>query len=398
MTIDDKALRLPAFLFKPVKMSYAFRYRAHRRALEEIIRNNRPTTPGARPGPLIIFPPSLNWHSQLFQRPQQLAVALAKQGALVFYIQAVNRTRATAENPNLVLEQISERLYLCSIPVGAFWFLKNPITYLLTWNAKYIAAFSSPRVIYDVVDEIQAFEGNPDQMIRRHQELLQRAEWVLTTAERLYKKVLQVRQDVILCPNGVDYDFFYQTKDQTTTPPPDILPILALNKPIIGYYGALAHWFDFDLLKAVANMRNDLSFILIGPEIDGSLQQSQALQLSNIHWLGVRSYMQIPQYLRCFDAAMIPFHLNDVTHATSPLKLFEYMAGGRPVVITAMEESLRFPGVIVANEPADFAHKLDQALQLRFDHNYLQLIDQVAQHNTWEIRAQQIFKALAMGT
>jgi hypothetical protein len=280
------------------------------------------------------------------------------------------------------------------LPSGSFWFLESPIIYLLTWNAKYMTAFDHPRVIYDYVDELDAFEGNRYQMERQHARLLQRADWVLATAERLYQSALPVRPGVLLCPNGADYDFINDALRRTAMPPADLQPILSLNKSVVGYYGALAHWFDFDLLKTVATARSDLSFILIGPDIEASLQKSQALQLPNIHWLGVKAYAEIPQYLRYFDAAMIPFCLNDVTHATSPLKLFEYMAGGKPVVITAMAESMRYPGVIVANDAADFSHKLDQALLLRNDPEYLNTIGQIARLNTWNKRALQILEVL----
>ncbi len=382
MTIDDKALRLPPLLYKPLRMTYSFRYRAFRKVIQEII------PPHASESPLVIFPPSLDWHSQLFQRPQQLALALARQGATVFYIQPVKSYQQTG------VQRYQERLYLCDLPTGSFWFLENPIIYLLTWNAKYMTAFDKPRVIYDYVDELGAFEGNRNQMERQHALLLQRADWVLATAERLYQSALPVRPGVLLCPNGADYDFITDALERTATPPADLQPILSLEKSVVGYYGALAHWFDFELIKTVAVARSDLSFVLIGPDIDASLQKSRALQLPNIHWLGVKAYAEIPQYLRYFDAAMIPFCLNDVTHATSPLKLFEYMAGGKPVVITAMAESMRYPGVIVAYDTEDFSRKLDQALLLKSDPEYLATIDQIARMNTWNKRALQVLDAL----
>jgi glycosyltransferase involved in cell wall biosynthesis len=382
MTIDDKALRLPPLLYNLLRMTYSFRYHVYRKAIQEIIQRND------KRAPLIVFPPSLDWHSQLFQRPQQLALALARQGAVVFYVQPVKSDQKKS------IQQLQERLYLCDLPIGSFWFLKNPIIYLLTWNIKYLVAFDAPRVIYDYVDELDAFKGNRQQMERQHMRLLQRADWVLATAERLYQHTLPVRPGVQLCPNGVDYDFIAGDIARSSTPPADLLPILSLGKPVIGYYGALALWFDYDLLKYVAAKRSDLSFVLIGPDTDASLQQSQTLQLSNIHWLGIKAYTELPQYLCYFDAAMIPFRVNNVTHATSPLKLFEYMAGGKAVVITAMAESMRYPGVIVAYDSEDFSRKLDQALLLKQDPTYLSAIDQVARENTWNKRALQILAAL----
>ncbi|MGE5224560.1 MAG: glycosyltransferase, partial [Omnitrophica WOR_2 bacterium] len=176
--------------------------------------------------------------------------------------------------------------------------------------------------------------------------------------------------------------------------PDDLAPIVAGRKPVIGYYGALAKWFDYDLLKKVAGLRPDLSFVLIGMDYDGSLKHSRVLEVPNIAWLGQKSYEELPAYLRFFDVATIPFQLNEITHSTSPLKLFEYMAGGKPVVITPMQESMRYDGVLVAHDAAEFSEKIDQALRLKEDPEYLRRIDCVALDNTWERRAAQLLEAL----
>ena len=141
-------------------------------------------------------------------------------------------------------------------------------------------------------------------------------------------------------------------------------------------------------------MRRDLNFLLIGPDYDGSILRSGIMRISNIHWLSERPYLQIPRYLNVFDVATIPFEVSQITNAVSPLKLFEYMAGGKPVVTTAMAESMRYPGVLAANNCADFSRQLDLALALRDDAEYLDTIDQTARENTWTLRARQILEAI----
>lgn len=336
---------------------------------------------------IFVFPPSLDWQTQLFQRPQQLALALAQQGALVFYVQPES---STSGEPFSLLH---EHIYLCHVPVETFEVLANPLTYLLTWNRAYGSAFDSPRIIYDFVDEIEVFEGNRKQMLHDHEKLIQESELVLTTAVRLYHQVLAQREDVILCPNGVNYDHFASRKSEHVQPPSDLAPILEAGKPVIGYYGALAIWFDYELIFEAAKHRADLSFVLIGPDYDGTLPP-KLLDLANVNWLGVKSYSDLPNYLRFFDVATIPFRLNSITHATSPLKLFEYLAAGKPTVITAMEESMRYPGVLAAKDMEEFVQMLDQGLMLRHDQDYLSLIDKVARENTWDNRAKQILAAL----
>jgi len=156
----------------------------------------------------------------------------------------------------------------------------------------------------------------------------------------------------------------------------------------------LAVWFDYDLLREVALQRRDLSFVLIGPNYDNSFPRSGLSQLPNVAWLGPQPYPNLPDFLRYFDVTTIPFVVNDITHSTSPLKLFEYMAGGKPIVVTAMHETMRYEGVLVANGAIEFSSKLDEALKLATDPEYLAVIDRVARENTWNARAATILQAL----
>ena len=336
---------------------------------------------------VIVFPPNLDWNVQLFQRPQQLALALAEQGALVFYL---------PPKPNPAKEAFQEfrpRLYLCNAPVETFALLESPLIYLLTWNRTYAGVFRSPRIIYDYVDDIRVFDGDYRQMVQDHERLVRDAYLVLTTAEPLYRATRKLRPDVLLCPNGADYEHFAVARLQQAAPPDDMRAIVARGNPVVGYYGALAEWFDYRLVWEVARLRPDISFVIIGPDYDGTLPPA-FLDLTNVDWLGVKPYAELPHYLAYFDVAMVPFVVSEVTHAVSPLKLFEYMAGGKPVIVTPMHESTRYEGVLVADTPESFSRKIDEALRLRRHPAYLQRIDAVARANTWTSRAEQILTAL----
>jgi glycosyltransferase involved in cell wall biosynthesis len=340
--------------------------------------------------PLIIFPPGLDWDTQLFQRPQHLALALSRQGALVIYVQPQVRS----ERPEM--EWKREGLLLGNFPVEALAAFPQPLVYLLTWNRKFAAVFDQPRLIYDYVDDINVFEGDPAELQQEHRQLVSSAELVLATALNLYQETRAVRPDALLCPNGVEYDRFSVLCTQTDIQPPDDLqPILARGFPVVGYYGALAQWFDYDLIGTLARTRPDLSIVLIGPDYDGTLPPD-LLELPNLDWLGVKAYADLPAYLRYFDVATIPFKLNAITHATSPLKLFEYMAACKPTIITPMQESMRYPGVIVAADAVEFSAAVDRALIERHNPEYLSILQQVARENTWDARAQQILETLAL--
>lgn len=336
---------------------------------------------------IIVFAPSLDWNTQLFQRPQQLAMALARQGALVFYIQPKPDFKQAPFNQSL------PNLYLCNTLTDTFNLLVKPYVYVLTWNCDYLRLFDSPRVIYDYVDEIDVFYGDHEQIARNHKHLIREADIVLATASKLFEEVMAVRPDGIYSPNGVEYDHFQVDTEHSATPN-DLKKILAEGKPIIGYYGALARWFDYPLVKKLAELRPNYNFVIIGPDYDGTLEPTGLLHIPNIHWLGVKPYAELPSYLHCFDAATIPFQVNEITHAVSPLKLFEYMAGGKPVVITPMHESMRYQGVLVASTAEEFAMQIDRALQIRNDPAYHTTIDSIARANTWDTRAHNILERM----
>ena len=334
---------------------------------------------------VIVFPPGLDWQKQLFQRPQHLALSLARQGILVFYVEPEE-----SDSPSGFREE-AKNLYLCHVPLTVFGHLFGLWVHTFTWNKKYTGFFLEPRLIYDFVDDLDVFQGSRTQLEKNHAELLLNATLVLATSEKLHELVINQRSDALLCPNGVDYDHFLPKKYPV---PVDLMKILDMGKPIAGYYGALAKWFDYALLRQVAEKKPDWCFVLIGPESNGSLTASGLLGVSNIFWLNRKPYSELPAYLASFDVAIIPFIVNEITHATSPIKLFEYMAGGKPILITPMRESLRYDGVLVAGTSDEFSVKLEEALNLQNDLSYQMLIERTARENTWDARAAQILVAM----
>jgi glycosyltransferase involved in cell wall biosynthesis len=272
--------------------------------------------------------------------------------------------------------------------------LSSPIVFALVYNTTYLAFFDHARVVYEHIDELDVFPGEPETLKRVHDEMIRSADLVVATADKLYEDIHTVRQDVILCPNAVDNVFIRRILDSTSEPPEELRDLVAQKKIIIGYYGALAKWFDYELLEQAAVNRPEYEFILIGPDYDGSILTSGIMDKTNIQWLGTKPYIELPSYLKYFDVAIIPFKLNEITHSTSPLKLFEYMAAGKPVVTTAMHECKRYSEVLIAHDEAEFAVKLDEALKLCHNENYLQALEHVAQQNTWVMRAEAILSAL----
>lgn len=358
---------------------YRRRIKEHQRLLVDLVKQHPDDQP------VIIIAPSLDWDVQLFQRPQQLAMAFARQGALVFYMQL----KQTSTTP--VFLELQDRLFLCNTLPLTFDVISEPVVYLLTWNSDYRFRFCKPHLLYDYVDDINVFFGDRQLIAEGHESLLRDADLIVATATRLHERILKQRPDALLCPNGVEYERFFaaHTRDVANIPL-DMRSIVMDGKPVIGYYGALARWFDYSLVDQLAALCPDYHFVLIGPDYDGTLHDKPLFQRDNVHWLKVKPYIVLPGYLAYFDVAIIPFIVSEITHATSPLKLFEYMAGGKPVVVTPMEESLRYPGVLVGRDAQEFAVQLEKALALRTDERYMNTIDTVARENTWDMRAQLI--------
>ncbi len=127
---------------------------------------------------------------------------------------------------------------------------------------------------------------------------------------------------------------------------------------------------------------------------DGSLDRSRILELKNVHWLGMKPYDQLFRYVWRFDVATIPFKVNNITLATSPIKLFEYMACQKPVVTSALPECRRFAEVLAAETKDQFVSYLDTALGRKNDSAYLRSLQRVALENTWESRVKLIISRL----
>jgi glycosyltransferase involved in cell wall biosynthesis len=190
-------------------------------------------------------------------------------------------------------------------------------------------------VVYECVDEHAAYPWNQRRrgyIERLEGRLLDGSDLVVFTARGLADtKSSQCRRSVVI-PNGVDLEKFRTTASGEVSRPEDLQQI---SSPIVMYVGAVMDWFDWSLLEACARMRPAWQFVLIGPT---NLPSAILNACRNIHYLGTKSPNQVPVYLKFADVCLIPFKLNELTKNVSPLKLYEYLACGKPVVSVAMPE------------------------------------------------------------
>jgi glycosyltransferase involved in cell wall biosynthesis len=345
----------------------------------------------------------IDWDVPLYQRPQHIAIQLAKQGFLYFY-----HTRNYYDYIN-GYKHIGDNMYLTNRFDEVLQRIQGEDKYIHLYSTNMyeddderigLALEKGFKVIYEYIDEIsEKISGQkiPRFVLDRHERLLkdEKNVIVIATATKLYNDVAKYRKkNFKLVTNGVVYEHFRDIKNVI---PEEMKSIVEEKKPIIGYYGALATWFDYKLVRDIANLRKDWNIVLIGWDYDGSLAKSGLNKLKNVHVLKPVDYHRLPLYAQWFDVCTIPFLINDVTESTSPVKLFEYMALGKPIVTTPMPECKKYQSVIIAkNEGKDFVEKIEEGLKDKENKKYMRLLEREALENTWEGKAGDVIEFMKL--
>ena len=175
--------------------------------------------------------------------------------------------------------------------------------------------------------------------------------------------------------------------------PPRMRKVCQKKKPVVGYYGAVATWFDFELIKQAASRRPQYEFVIIGPVFHDQLKQeiATASALDNITFCESIAYKELPGVAQYFTIATIPFLVNEITESTSPIKLFEYMAMGKPVVTTEMRECHKYP-VYVAQNTEEYIEMLDRAIQDASDPEKVNELEACADAHSWNACAMDVLR------
>lgn len=359
---------------------------------------------------IIVFHASFGWNIEMKQRPQHLAEALSKKKVLYIY-------RSDVKNDNIYsIKKIKDNLYVLnldmySLNVAFFEAIKSInkpkfvhvyATCLNSVDYEKIKTYMDKgfKVIYDFVDELSSEISGyniTSKMIEDHEKLLRDKENVLvvSTAKKLKDIANKFRgenENNILSPNAVNLEDF---KNHGHEIGEKIQPIVNKRKPIIGYYGALAKWFDYKLIEQLAKEREDYEIVLIGMDYDGSYDQSNLKYYSNISYLGMIDYKDLINYSRYFDVCIVPFIKNDITDSTSPLKIFEYMALEKPIVTTNINECKNYESCLISKDYDEFIRNIDKALKLEVDNKeYFNILRREAEENTWDNRAELIKEAI----
>ena len=344
--------------------------------------------------PIIVFRSVVDWNIPLFQRPQHIAKGLADQGFLFFYC-TVN-----AFDSIQGFDQVHEGCYVTNQFEMVDRLPTSKIIHLYAGDPKcsweYIQGHrdAGDVVIYEYIDEIHAdIAGRElaEGLLDRHYRVLKTEEIAcIASADKLYREVARYRtKNLQLVTNGVELEHFSVRRDRLKIPH-EIRKVVEKEKCIIGYFGALAKWFDYELVVELARAHPDYEILLIGWDYDKSLQRYPLGDYSNITLVGPIDYAVLPHYACWFDVSTIPFRINEVTESTSPIKLFEYMALGHPIVTTDLPECRKYRSVLIGRDHGEFIQGVEEAVGKREDQEYLSILRTEAKENTWQSKAKQI--------
>lgn len=331
---------------------------------------------------VIVYPPTIDW-CFMKQRPQHLMEQFALHGHQVFYC---NKTQSTSRClqevlPNLTLVHDNRTFIRDVIPA-----LKEQGKKVLLWVSwsklhLFVDQYRPDFVVYDYVDDIPEWA-------RYLHRMAERADVIVTTALILQQHIDRFfpEKPSYLIPNGCDVQHFRRFGNGLPERPP---ACRGHEGPIIGYVGAWAYWVDHDLVREITHSFPEALFCAVGVEYGVEPDRS----IPNLRHVGHQPYEVLPQYLYHFDVCVIPFQVNRVTVATNPIKMYEYLAAGKPVVATDLPEARNVPGVWVGEDHASFIGHLRRLLSspVTLDREE---VDRWLASRTWERRYRSIIDML----
>jgi hypothetical protein len=297
--------------------------------------------------PDIIIFSFIDWEFRI-QRPQHLAMQLASLGHRVFYIQA-NFSKGKA----LLVNRVNDKVFLVRFPQGNTpiqfnsTLSKDNLVYITSLMTKIIGAFNIHgaiikvdlpiwqrlatelkeefgwKLVYDCMDDHAGFSHNSQVAIKDEQNLLSKCDLVLFSSNVLRNKYKETNKKTLLLQNGTDFELFHQAAQVNNPGLHD-----QYRHPVIGYYGAIADWFDTQLVRQLASAHPEWTFVMIGSTELANLEPLHGLP--NIHLLGEKPYEQLPEFLSMFDVCIIPFIRNSLTNANrSGLIKGKFLSAGK---------------------------------------------------------------------
>jgi glycosyltransferase involved in cell wall biosynthesis len=265
--------------------------------------------------------------------------------------------------------------------------LSRPILWTYTpHSAGLFGRLGESLVIYECVDEFSAARGlvHGPTIAALEREVLRRADLVIVTAPGLHESKRALARRIEIVPNGVDVEHFGEASQPGAQPAP---AVAALPRPVVGYIGAIQYWVDFDLISHAARAHPDWSFALVG-NVEPLARVDKVRGLANVHFLGRQPYADMPRFVAGFDACINPYILDGVAENVDPLKLYDYLASGKPIVSVDIPAARRFAGLMALTHSAEeFTAALESALHEPGD---AAARLQAAAGHSWEARFERV--------
>ncbi len=314
----------------------------------------------------------------VYQRPQHLISRFTPQHRVFF----VEEPIFDSETPRLDVSVRPSNLHVVAahLPSGQTeaeqgrmyrtllntFMQENAITRYVLWYytpmmVSWTDTLMPQAVVFDVMDELSAFAGADPEILGREQTLLEKSDLVFTGGRSLYDGKKDRHPQVSLFASSVDVAHFAKARQSLPEPADQ----KGIPHPRFGFYGVLDERVDWDLLAAVADLKPEWQWIMVGPR-SGKISEDTLPVRPNIHFLGGKDYGDLPVYLAGWDVAIMPFAINDATRFISPTKTPEYLAGGKPVVSTPVLDVIRQYGnaglAYTAATPEEFVAACEAAL------------------------------------
>lgn len=353
----------------------------------------------------------IDWHFRI-QRPQHLARALSEGGHRVFYM---SNNFVDSTEAGFSIEPLDEQrrlfqvhLHLAGAPAiyahsptdaqraqlaaglcalakwhggeNAVAIVQHPYWTLLAGRAPVT------RVVYDCMDHHAGFSNNTSGILAEERHLISASDLVIVTSQWLEQEIGREGRPVALIRNATEFGHFNQRPGHVFADPK--------GRQVIGYYGAIAHWFDIELVRAVALAFPAQLVLLVGSDTTGA---GDALSdLKNVRLTGEVKYSELPYWLHGFDVCLLPFKVEPLTLATNPVKVYEYLSAGKPVVAVDLPEMTQFGGCVsVAGNTQEFLSAIGSALASSPTREEIDARETFAACQTWAHRAEELDAALA---
>ena len=345
------------------------------------------------------------------QRPQHFARELGSQGYCVLYVNPVIISHSRSDyylikeslEPNVLLVHLSSRDI--NIPDMHRNILDKHQAYniMVSWQkichdfhirapiiiaqhpfwAPVILQAKSSKTIYDCMDHHAGFVNQTDQILINNEiSLAEKVDIVTVSSDQLAEKFRNFKKASVI-KNACEFTRF-----------DSVSRIKSKCGPIIGYVGAVSNWFDDHLLFEIAREKSDWQFHIYGSTVDSDISHAESLE--NIKFFGEVSYNEVPQLIVNFDVCIIPFKINPLTHNTNPVKLYEYLAAGRPVVSIAMPElyGMEHVDVYCVSSHAEFIKKIEYCIYVSDISERIKIRKEFAMKNDWSNRISDLIKLI----